>query len=316
MIHRNTDGTADRAPQAAGLAAWRQAGLRFAHGGLGQFYRRGGAGSAGALLCLHGFPTASWDWHALWPILVARFARVLAPDLLGFGWSDKPPGHAYSVLDQADRCEALLAAEGVRRIHLLAHDLGDSVAQELLARDLARRAEGAEGLIVLSAVFLNGGLFPEVHRPRLVQRLLLTPLGPWLVRRYDARRFGRSLAAVFGPRTQPSAQQLQEFWQLLCHDDGLRVLPQLIGYIPERRARRARWVGALQRTPAPLRLIVGLADPVSGAPLAARYSACVPRADVVPLPGIGHYPQIEAAEAVAAAFLAFHDRLAARGGPA
>ena len=134
--------------------------------------------------------------------------------------------------------------------------------------------------------------------------------------RRDARRFGRSLAAVFGPRTQPSAQQLQEFWQLLCHDDGLRVLPQLIGYIPERRARRARWVGALQRTPAPLRLIVGLADPVSGAPLAARYSACVPRADVVPLPGIGHYPQIEAAEAVAADFLAFHDRLAARGGPA
>jgi pimeloyl-ACP methyl ester carboxylesterase len=75
----------------------------------------------------------------------------------------------------------------------------------------------------------------------------------------------------------------------------------------ERRAHRERWVGALVNATIPLRLVDGPEDPVSGAHLAARYRELVPDADVVLLPGIGHYPQVEAPEQVVAAFLAFHD---------
>jgi pimeloyl-ACP methyl ester carboxylesterase len=77
----------------------------------------------------------------------------------------------------------------------------------------------------------------------------------------------------------------------------------------ERRRHRARWVGALTRTRVPLRVIDGAADPVSGAHMVARYRELVPDADAVELPGIGHYPQLEAPAAVLAAFLEFHDRL-------
>ena len=56
--------------------------------------------------------------------------------MIGFGWSDKPRNYAYSIMDQADLHEGLLSDLGVRKALVLAHDYGDTVAQELLARDL------------------------------------------------------------------------------------------------------------------------------------------------------------------------------------
>lgn len=75
--------------------------------------------------------------------------------------------------------------------------------------------------------------------------------------------------------------------------------------LQERRQFRARWVGALKRATVPLKLIVGGADPISGTHMAERYRALVPNADVTELPGIGHYPQLEAPEEVVEAYLAF-----------
>lgn len=289
---------------------WRNGGRHFEFHGHSIFYQKAGTAGPSTLLCIHGFPTASWDWHALWPGLTRRFDQLLAPDLLGFGWSAKPQDHDYSVVEQAELCEALLREQEIRHVHLLAHDLGDSVAQELLARDATRRQLGGSGLRIQSLVLLNGGLFPETHRPRLVQRLLLTALGPWLARRFDAQRFGRSFAAVFGARTQPTAQELDEFWRLIVHAEGHTIMHRLIRYIPERRAQRTRWVNALQDTPVPQCLIVGMDDPVSGAHMAERYRALVAHGDVVPLHGIGHYPQVEAPQQVLGAIEEFHMRLA------
>lgn len=60
----------------------------------------------------------------------------------------------------------------------------------------------------------------------------------------------------------------------------------------------------------PVRVINGIEDPISGLHLVQRYRQLVPGADVVELPGIGHYPQLEAPARVAAAFIEF-----ARQGP-
>jgi pimeloyl-ACP methyl ester carboxylesterase len=83
------------------------------------------------------------------------------------------------------------------------------------------------------------------------------------------------------------------------------VLPKLIGYLRERRVHRDRWVGALVAAAAatPLRFIDGLVDPISGADMVARYRELVPRPDVVELPGVGHYPQLEAPGDVVTAIL-------------
>jgi pimeloyl-ACP methyl ester carboxylesterase len=287
-------------------SAWRAAGRAHAHRGHEFFYAEQARepGLDRALLLIHGFPTSSWDWHKVWEALGAKFPRVIAPDMMGFGFSSKPADYPYSILDQADLIDGLLAHLGVKRVHLLAHDYGDTVAQELLARHLDGGA-----LQVESCVLLNGGLFPEVHRARTIQKLLLTPLGPLLSRLTNRRSFERSFAAIFGANTQPSARELGEFWDLIRHNGGNRIMHKLIRYMPERIAHRERWVGALQKTKVPLRVIDGPDDPVSGAHMVARYRELVPDPDTVTLPGIGHYPQTEDPEGVLKAFFEFHERL-------
>ena len=59
---------------------------------------------------------------------------MLAPDFLGFGASEKPADHRYSLLEQADLVEARVGAHRRAETILVAHDYGVSVAQELLAR--------------------------------------------------------------------------------------------------------------------------------------------------------------------------------------
>ncbi len=285
------------------LVDWKAAGEYFEYRGHRIFWREGGIPGAPVLLLIHGFPTASWDWEAVWPELATRY-RLLALDMIGFGFSDKPFDYDYSIIDQADLCEALLRARGVESYHVLVHDYGDTVAQELLARGLepGRRPKLA------SVCFLNGGLFPETHRPMLIQKLLLSPLGPLVAKLTSKRAVARNMGRIFGPRTQPDAALIDAFWQLMTANDGLKVFPQLIGYMPERRLRRERWVGALQARSLPLKLIDGTDDPVSGAHMVRRYRELVARADITELPGIGHYPQIEAPRAVIAAYLDFRAR--------
>jgi pimeloyl-ACP methyl ester carboxylesterase len=291
--------------------SWRASGRRHVHRGHEIFWQAGGQDGDGGtpLLCIHGFPTASWDWHAVWPELCRHFPRVLAPDMIGFGWSAKPRAYTYSIFDQADLHESLLRAEGISRFHILAHDYGVTVAQELLARHFERQVAGDESLVLESVCLLNGGLFPELHRARPVQKLLLTPLGPLLSLAMNERSFARSFAAVFGAQTRPDAAELQQFWRLLAHHGGNRIAHKLIHYIPERRAHRERWVGALLRGGVPLRFVNGPADPVSGAHMVERYRELVPQPDTVLLPGIGHYPQVEDPQGTLKAFLAFHQGL-------
>jgi len=283
------------------LDAWERRGQRVTLAGRSIFFVEEGKGDP--LLLIHGFPTASWDWTALWPGLTPRF-RVIALDMLGFGFSDKPRRHAYTLVEQAGFHAALLAHLGVGEAHILAHDYGVSVAQELLAR----HNEGSLGFAIRSIGFLNGGLFPESHRPLLTQKLLASPLGPLVSRVMNERRLARGLSSVFGRATRPSAAEMHAFWRLIARNDGHRIAHRLIAYMEERRQQRARWVGALTTTSVPLRLINGAADPVSGAHVAARYRELVPRPDVVLLDGIGHYPQVEAPERVLDAFLAFVPR--------
>ena len=285
------------------LDAWQAAARSFAHGGHALAWWEGGSGEP--LLLIHGFPTASWDWSAVWPALARRF-RLVAMDMLGFGFSSKPRPHVYSIGEQADLYEALLASLGIARCHVLAHDYGDTVAQELLVRFAERRARAERGLVLGSICFLNGGLFPEAHHPRPVQVALAGPDGEKVSALLDEKRFAAGFGEVFGPNTQPTPAQLAEFWRGIAHADGQRIWHLLIRYMEERRAQRERWVGALVGASIPLRLVDGAEDPVSGAHLAARYRELVPNADVVLLPGIGHYPQIEAPAEVVAALLAFH----------
>lgn len=254
-----------------------------------------------AILLIHGFPTSSWDWVPVWSSL-SQSHRLVAMDLLGFGFSDKPTNHRYSIMEQADLCEEIVADRKLETFHVLAHDYGDTVAQELLAR----QNEGCGAGRWSSVCFLNGGLFPETHEARLIQRLLLSPLGPLINRLSTKRTFDRSFSAVFGPDTKPSEWELDSFWRLINHNDGKHVFHDLITYMRDRKTHRERWVDALRQSLVPIGLINGSVDPVSGAHMVQRYREVVsPDHFVAELPSIGHYPQVEAPEMVVDAYRRF-----------
>lgn len=282
------------------IGQWRTAAREFTWRGHAVMTWEAGDPDADVLLLIHGFPTASWDWTRLWPDLAARW-RVLTLDMIGFGFSAKPLRYPYAIADQADLFEHWLRERKVRRYHVLAHDYGDTVAQELLAR----QPEAGERPRMQSLCLLNGGLFPEAHSPLPIQKLLASPLGPLLARLVSRRGFESSLRRIFGPDTPPSPQELEGFWQLVNASRGRRALPRLIRYMAERRAHRARWVGALQQAAIPLTLIDGMADPISGAQLVRRYRELIPAPDVTELQRIGHYPQVEAPAAVLDAYFGF-----------
>ncbi len=284
------------------LTQWRQAGKTINWNGNRIFYREGGRGEA--LLLLHGFPTASWDWHKVWPALEERF-HLIAPDFPGFGFSDKPRKYDYTIARQADMLEELISCAGIRDFHILAHDYGDTVAQELLARHNHKEKGFNAGLSIQSLCLLNGGLFPEAHSPRLIQHLMASPIGRLLTPFLSKRALARNFNAIFGPDTPPSEKEISEFWELITFNGGKKVMHRLIRYMTERRLNRERWVGALQQADIPLRLIDGAMDPISGRHMAERYRELVPDPDVIFLDGIGHYPQTEAPEITLQHFLDF-----------
>ena len=251
-----------------------------------------GGKSAETVLLIHGFPSASWDWHHQW-INLAKSYQVIALDMLGFGLSDKPKSHPYSLLEQADIITRLLEDKGVSKCHILAHDYGNSVAQELLSRHVA----GKLSYEVSTMCFLNGGLFADFHRPLLTQKLLKSSLGVVLSRFMSKTSLRKSFNKIFGPETPPEDEEIDIFWRLLSHNNGQSVLPSLLKYIDERHVHGQRWVTGMQQKKVPLYFINGVHDPISGQHMLDRYREIIPQPHTTAL-NVGHYPQLEAPEQV------------------
>jgi pimeloyl-ACP methyl ester carboxylesterase len=244
-------------------------------------------GDGAPVVCLHGFPTTAWDFEPMWPDLTAEF-RMVAFDLIGLGKASKP-SRPLPIALQADVAESVATALGITSAHILAHDLGDTVAQELLAR----QADGSSKVDWISCCFLNGGIFPETHYARPIQKMLMSPLGGLIARFAGESTFRKNMTNVFGPDTPPTAEFLDASWELLEADNGRLMLPRLIRYMAERRAHRERWVQPLVDKVVPTRLINGSRDPVSGRHAAERFAELIPDADVVHLARLGHYPHVE-----------------------
>ena len=256
-------------------------------------FRRRGAGPT--LLLLHGFPTWSYDYAEVASDL-ARDHEVITLDFLGYGASDKPNPYDYSVAESADTVEDLVAHLGVESARLVVHDYGGIVGQELV--DRANRGE--LGFAIDGVAMLNCGIVYGAYRPTRMQKLLILPVvGKLLAGRVTATRARPLLDAVRGSPITDT--EFEDLWLGVSRQNGHKLWHLLIKYNAERAIHHRRWEGALATWDGPLHLVWGLDDPVSGRHVLEQATRVLPRATVTELPGVGHYPQSEAAEVVAAA---------------
>lgn len=269
------------------LLRWRDQGetVQTSHGKL--FVRAAGQGPA--LLMVHGFPTSSWDWHQLAPLLEPSF-NVITIDMLGYGFSDKPRNQVYSTKLQVELIDQVLQRMSISSIHVMSYSYGVSVVQEMLAH---RQAETFSADIA-SLCFMNGGLFPSSNHPNLSQKLMLGRLGWLFVYLMNKRSLEKNLRSIFGPNTQPGKALIEQYWGLINFNNGRSTLPKLIQYLNERQSHMHRWEVALKQADCPTQLIIGDQDSISGTEVADEFCAKISQDNVEILKNIGHYPQLEA----------------------
>lgn len=279
--------SSSRTALSARVGEWRARGHReeFRGHGIHCFHR---PGTGPLLVLLHGFPTCSYDWRRL--IALEPDRAILAFDFLGFGLSDKPRDHEYTLAWQADLTEELVRRHGGGPVHLVAHDMGTSVATELLARNL----EGRFDLDLAAVVLFDGSVIVERASFTAGQKVLRSRFGPLLARLSTGAFFRHQLGSVFAAEHPLDAEEAADQWQLMRHGDGNRIAHKLIGYTFERAQHAERWHGAIAGWPGPLSLLWGLRDPVATTHVLDGLRELRPAAPVFELPDLAHYPQIEA----------------------
>ena len=247
---------------------------------------------------LHGFPSSSYDWRFLLEEIPGR--SVLAYDCLGFGLSEKPADHDYSLVEQADIAEELVKRHGGGPVFFVGHDMGTSVATELMARDL----EGSLEMDLVGGLLFNGSMIQSAASPTPAQRLLRGPLGPVMARLSSERVFRQQFGSIFSAAHPLTDAESADQWSLIEHEGGQRLGHKLIVYMNERERRAPRWYGALARWEKPLHLVWGMADPVATENVLNGVLELRPQAPLTRFEDLGHYPQIEDPARLAAALSA------------
>ncbi len=268
---------------------WRAAGRMEEIAGRGLFvYRREGVGVP--WLMLHGFPSSSYDWRRL--LELRPQPPAIAFDCLGFGLSEKPPGFPYSLNWQADAAEAIV---GGREVVVIAHDMGTSVATELMARDL----RGELSFKIAGAVLFNGSILLHRASPTVGQRILRSRVGPLFAKLSSRRTFTAQFGRIFSDLHPLDPAEAEDQWALLAQANGHRRLPETISYMAERERYTDRWHGAIRDWPGSLQFAWGMEDPVATPFVLQGLRELRPQAAVSELQGVGHYPQLEVPDRLA-----------------
>jgi len=266
-----------------------------------------GPRDAPVVLLMHGEPTWSYLYRKMIPVLVDAGLRAVAPDLVGFGRSDKPVrAEAYSYASQVRWMSAWLEAEDLRGVTLFCQDWGS-----LIGLRMAAEAPERFDRIVLA----NGGL-PTGAQPMPRAFALWRAFARWspwfpigrIVAAGCVRGLGaRERAAYDAPF--PSAR----------HRVGARLMPGFVPNTPddpERAANERAW-SVFRAWDKPFLTLFSSGDPITrgGERL---WQAQVPGARGRPhrrIRGAGHFLQEDAGEEVAREIVAFVRASAGAGGP-
>jgi pimeloyl-ACP methyl ester carboxylesterase len=252
-----------------------------------------GAGDADeAIVLIHGGPGSANDWDDLLP-RVAAFSRGIALDLPGFGAADKPADHwGYTTAAWAVFIGGALRELGVRRVHLLAHDLGGEAA---VMWGLANPDAFASAILINTGVLIGyrWHLIGRLHRAPVLGQLAALAGGVGL--RPAMRLYEPALPATVLKR-----------WRREYDRGTRRAMLRFYRVNPPRST--GRLAGDLRRLDRPALVIWGGRNRFVPVAQAERQRESFPRAEVAVLPHAGHYPHLQDPPSVANLVLPFLER--------
>lgn len=208
-------------------------------------------GSGPPVLFLHGIPTYSYLWRDVTPV-VALDRRTIAPDLPGFGLSEKRRGWDYSVATQADSIRSLLLQLEIDRVSVVCHDFGAMVAAELIAR----APELCTHLVILNTS-LNPKSWSGSSPLSLLRIPILGELGLALSRQWMLKL---AMRIYVNRRDRLTPDVMAHYWWPFEH--GYKAA--LLNMSRSRLAAESdfeRWRSALDRLTVPCLIAWGATDP-------------------------------------------------------
>ncbi|MGE0220159.1 alpha/beta fold hydrolase [Mycolicibacterium sp.] len=276
------------------------------------FTRRCGTPGAPPLVCVHGFPTSSIDYHGLAGALGGE-SDIFTLDFPGYGLSAKPRDpYVYSLYDDARLLvHAITEVWGLDEYRMITHDRGSSIGMIALGLLADRGALPADVFLTNANIFLplaNLTAFQAALLDEQTGRATAAATTPDML----AAGLGMS---TFMPRRIAQDPEIVALAQTFAHNDGIAVLPDTVKYLHERAADETGWLERLAGIDVDTTLIWGLHDNV--APL--RVANHVWRAYLRDKPGRNRYWVVPGADHYvqcdAPAELAEIIRLTTRGEP-
>jgi pimeloyl-ACP methyl ester carboxylesterase len=252
--------------------------------GVRMHYQEAGEASAPALVLIHGFLASNFIWRdVLVPLAHAGF-RVIAPDLVGFGFSDKPAQGEYTIEYQAEKVVGLLDELNVARATLVGSSYGAAVAT-ICALDYAERVE---------RLVLVGAVCNDRLKRHPVLRFVATPavgdlLSPALLdlRYMLRRRLVRFTAPKDGDRLALQRRVTGRHLPLRAADTQRAMLQTLRRWSATRVERDAHLIKQ------PTLLVWGERDPDTPLNDGELLARLIPGARLQVFPDTGHLPQEE-----------------------
>lgn len=246
------------------------------------------------LLLIHGFPESSYSYHGIVDGMLAHFDRIILFDMLGYGWSDKPTeGFAYSLFEQADVTFEVWKYFNIKGGHVISHDMGTSVATEILARheNSLLPTWFDEGL--QSLTFTNGSMVLELAKLRITQKILLSQYGHLLSRFISFKILHHQIKSAHG-NEHLSDDEIGILWEANALQNGHQKTHLSIKYLNDRkRFEKTRWLPALAQTKVPIHICWGDDDRVARVEMAyyLKKEICK-NAKLTIMEGLGHFGQI------------------------
>ena len=256
-----------------------------------------------AVVCVHGNPGTASDWE---PLIepVSAFTRIVAPSMPGYGDADKPNDFDYSAQGYARHLGGILDGLGVRRVHLVMHDLGGPWG-------LAWAALHPSDLASLTMVSI--GVLPGYRWHRFARLYRIPVLGELVLA--GASRSAVSWALRLGSRRAMPAAFVDSVLDQY-HDAGTRrAVLRFYRATPDLGAVTVRAATALRGADPPTLVIWGAGDPYVPVRFAHMQPEFFRRSEVVILPDSGHWPLVDDPGSVVALVVRFLREQIARDDP-